>query len=255
MTAGPPVGLDTFSAATALTTGTPVPVLLHPGLIYVFRIVPTLGEPWELISQIQTTQPGRVVIGVSCQVFFQGHPSKYYEPFSALLNLKWKPGLQPPHHLSSPEQTTGPLRKIVVGGESSVVGAGSDSVSLAAGVLLWCDGLRMVDSENRRHHAFETPWGLIWQIRCTAGDIRMRRSQVQGFHSRWGGEFWLGWDSGLWWRCLWSIRWDKGAHAVKMVVHLADSSGEDEVEWNLGTLFKVTEPDELKGGRLKGYCA
>ena len=65
--------------------------------------MPTLGEPWELISQTQTTQPGRVVIGVSClhMVFFQGHPSKYYEPFSALLNFKWKPGLQPPHHLSS----------------------------------------------------------------------------------------------------------------------------------------------------------
>ena len=101
MTAGPPVGLDTFSAAAALRTSTAVPVLLHPGLIYVFRVVPTLGEPWELISQIQTTQPGRVVIGVSCLVFFQGHPSKYYEPFSALLNFKWKPGLQPPYHLSS----------------------------------------------------------------------------------------------------------------------------------------------------------
>ena len=101
MTAGPPVGLDTCSAAAALRTGTAVPVLLYPGLIYVFRVVPTLGEPWELISQIQTTQPGRVVIGVSCLVFFQGHPSKYYEPFSALLNFKWKPGLQPPHHFNS----------------------------------------------------------------------------------------------------------------------------------------------------------
>ena len=75
-----------------------------------FRVVPTLGEPWELISQIQTTQPGRVVIGVSCLVFFQGHPSKYYEPFSALLNFKWKPELQPPHHLSTlGDVTRGPF--------------------------------------------------------------------------------------------------------------------------------------------------
>ena len=91
----------TLSAAAALRTSTAVPVLLQPGLIYMFRVVPTLGEPWELISQIETTQPGKVVIGVSCLVFFQGHPSKYYEPFSALLNFKWKPELQPPHHLSS----------------------------------------------------------------------------------------------------------------------------------------------------------
>ena len=101
MAAVPPVGMDTFSAAAALRTATAVPVLLDPGLIYVFRVVSTPGEPWELISQIQTTLPGRVVVGVSCLVFFQGHPSKYYETFSVLLNFKWKPGLQPPHHLSS----------------------------------------------------------------------------------------------------------------------------------------------------------
>ena len=65
MTAGPPVGLDIFSAVAALSTGRSVSVLPHPGLIYVFWVVPTLGEPGQLISQIQTTQPGRVVIGVT----------------------------------------------------------------------------------------------------------------------------------------------------------------------------------------------
>ena len=34
MTAGPPVGLNIFSADTALRTGTAVPVLPHPQLIY-----------------------------------------------------------------------------------------------------------------------------------------------------------------------------------------------------------------------------
>ena len=53
MTAGPPVGLDTFSAAAALRTGTAVPVLLHPGLICVFRVVPTLGA-----GRTTPSQPG-----------------------------------------------------------------------------------------------------------------------------------------------------------------------------------------------------
>ena len=94
MTAGLPIR----PAPAACRISTASPILLHPSLITVFRMVPTLVSH-ENDSQYQVCRNGS---GTKHLVFIAGHPSKYW-PRSLVLNQPTVPVLQPPLQLSSLE--------------------------------------------------------------------------------------------------------------------------------------------------------
>ena len=101
-------GLSVRPTPAACRISTASPILLHPSLITVFRVVPTLvshestntGEPWEQFSVDQSIKSGRNGSGTKHLIFIAGHPSKYW-PRSLALNQSTVPVLQPPLHLSS----------------------------------------------------------------------------------------------------------------------------------------------------------
>ena len=100
MTAGLPIR----PAPAACRTSTASPILLHPGLITVFRGGTNTDEPWERFSVDQSIKSGRNGSGTKHLVSIAGHPSKYW-PRSLVLNQPTVPVLQPPLHLSLWQKT------------------------------------------------------------------------------------------------------------------------------------------------------